>query len=199
MEKLGEGSVGSARAGDSEPLNPNNRDAEIIIANDGSYTVGDSEGVNPAEIERDVDSGGENKPRKNRRGRKKGGKNRPKEREQTGQKTAPLPISVPRLEAVLLSIHEMIAGFGKLPYMKISGDEAHALAEAMAAVAKHYPQLQVPEKLLDWGNLATWIATIYGPRVAILSLNLKSSGNAAPAEKQPRASMTPAFEMPMTP
>lgn len=84
--------------------------------------------------------------------------------------------------------------------MKLSDEEGHKLAEAMAAVARHYPQLQMPEKVLDWGNLATWMATIYGPRAALLSLQIKGAGNAAPAEAQPKpATMHPPFEMPLTP
>lgn len=72
----------------------------------------------------------------------------------------------------------MGAGFLKVPELQIDSTEAKVLAEAVDAVQKYY-DWDASEETIIWVNLVGALITVYGPRVAILTMkhNQKKATN----------------------
>lgn len=76
---------------------------------------------------------------------------------------------------MLYSLHLGVAALTQQPLLALSEPESAALAEAVAIVADQYDWLQVVSPaVIAWGNLGKVVATIYGPRVAMISAARKS-------------------------
>lgn len=45
------------------------------------------------------------------------------------------------------------------------------LAEASAGVLRHYPSVEMPAQMIDWGMLGMALATVYGPRFIAMRNN----------------------------
>jgi len=90
-----------------------------------------------------------------RRGRKPGSRNSPKA----------VPANIDAIEALLFSVHQMLAFGTGVPELAIEQAEAHSVAAAYVQVARHYPILQQSEKVLDWGGLLSALGMVYGTRL----------------------------------
>lgn len=66
----------------------------------------------------------------------------------------------------------MLAAALQAPEIAITTDEAAAVADAVAKVARHY-DAGLSDKAADWGNLALVAGAVYGPR--ILAYRYRSS------------------------
>lgn len=91
------------------------------------------------------------------------------------------------IESVLLSVHAMLAVSISAPEIAIDKDEAKAMSDAIAEVAKHYP-MQIDPKTLAWANLASCAAIVYGPRA--YSIRVRRREEAEVARRQ-RAATDP--------
>lgn len=89
---------------------------------------------------------------------------------------------------MLYSTHMILAAALKTPEVALEKDEAKALAEATAEVAKHYPTAISPVTIA-WVNLATCVGLTYVPRVYMIS---KRNADKKPARPKPQQSPTPA-------
>lgn len=89
------------------------------------------------------------------------------------------PFSVDGVSAILLSIHQMLAGFTHLPELEIEPSEAARMAEALKGVADQY-DVKPTEKSLAWINLATAASMVYGTRIFAFRMRMA-------AEKAERA------------
>lgn len=67
----------------------------------------------------------------------------------------------------------------KAPELQLSEEEAAQYAKAVASVGRHY-DMGASAKTLDWFNLGTTMASIYGVRVMAIAVRRKS-GRPAPA------------------
>lgn len=115
---------------------------------------------------------GPGEPERRRRGRKPGSRN------SSPKKAAALDIN--GLELMLFSTHAMLAALTSTEELGIDKDEAKTLAEAAAAVGRHY-DMNVPAKTVDWYNLIMVAGTVYGPRISFLIS--KGRNRRAPAPK----------------
>lgn len=66
---------------------------------------------------------------------------------------------------MLLAVHTGLAAFLTVPEIALTPPEAKAVALAAANVARHYPTFSSSQKVVDWGMLASTLATVYGPRI----------------------------------
>jgi len=109
-------------------------------------------------------------------------------------------ISVSGLEAILLSFHGMAAAALKAPELALEKDEAHALAEAAAAVASYYPTTIDP-KTLAWINLGTAAVVCYGPRMYMIAARVREERMATAKQQAPapQSSAQPSNVVPIDP
>lgn len=82
------------------------------------------------------------------------------------------PLSVDGVSAILVSVHTILAAFIKVPELALDPREADEMAKAAANVARHY-DVSASVKTLDWVNLATTCATVYGTRIYAARLRMK--------------------------
>jgi hypothetical protein len=69
----------------------------------------------------------------------------------------------------LLAVHLGLSGLTKHPEFALSPEEAKALAEAGARVARHYDFVQT-QKAMDWAALGMVAASLYGPRLMTVAI-----------------------------
>jgi hypothetical protein len=67
----------------------------------------------------------------------------------------------------LLSIHLYAATHWRAPELELAPEEAKRLADASAAVARHYPMMS-SQKTADWSMLAMCATSVYAPRAAAI-------------------------------
>ncbi len=91
-----------------------------------------------------------------RRGRKPGSTN--KKASQNFQ------LETDAISAILLSTHQMLSVYSKIPELEIDVDESEKLAKGIANVARHY-DTKVSAKALDWYYLIQVLVLIYGTRL----------------------------------
>lgn len=68
----------------------------------------------------------------------------------------------------------MLAAVAKIPELQCEHVETKALAEAVAEVAKHYPQQVIDPVTLAWFNLTLVAGTFYGSRVIVMRERMKA-------------------------
>lgn len=79
------------------------------------------------------------------------------------------------LEAILLSLHTMVAGITHTPELSLDATEAKKIAEDLANVSKLFP-INITEKQLAVSNLCMTLAGVYGTRViAIRARHIKEA------------------------
>ena len=66
------------------------------------------------------------------------------------------------------------------PEMEIDKDEADILTQSLLKVSRHYPNVAIPAKTLDWLNLMGVVGACYGGRV----MRIKERKKKERAEKQ---------------
>jgi hypothetical protein len=131
-------------------------------AGDGSITI-DPASVGNARGDGNDDNAGDGQSRK-RRGRKPGSANKSK---------AAVPRDIDAIEALLLSVHSLLAL--RVEELALDKAEARALAEGYSNVARHYPLLAKSEKVIDWGNLLMALSIVYGPRAVAIRNRLSAA------------------------
>lgn len=94
---------------------------------------------------------------KRKRGRKAG----------SGNSAKAGPINLNGLEAILVSMHTMMAAATSSPELVLDKDEASAITAAIAGVAEQYP-MTIDPKALAWANLVMAATMVYGPRVYLI-------------------------------
>jgi hypothetical protein len=67
----------------------------------------------------------------------------------------------------LLSIHLYAATHWRSPELELDPAEAKRLADASAAVARHYPMMR-SQKTADWSMLAMCATSVYAPRAVAI-------------------------------
>ena len=77
-------------------------------------------------------------------------------------------LALASIERILLSIHFGLSVVSKSPELELTQEEAKAYAESVAMVARHY-DVGASAKTLDWFNLGTTMAAIYGMRVMMIA------------------------------
>jgi hypothetical protein len=127
----------------------------------GSGPAGDVSGA--LDPDTGIATGGDGTPARRGRGRPPGsGK-------ASGSPKKAVPLNVNGVEKILIAIHAGVATFTHNPELALSDDEAKALAQATADVAKHYPDLPVVDpKWQAWGALAFVAFMIYRGKVTTL-------------------------------
>ena len=110
-----------------------------------------------------------------RRGRKPGSRNSPKA----------VPANIDAIEALLYSVHQMLAFGTGVAELSIEHEEAHSVAAAYVQVARHYPVLQQSEKVLDWGGLLSALGMVYGTRLYAMRMKPRPAKPAQP-QAQPK-------------
>lgn len=150
---------------------------------DGGTAGGDGDDFDPA-IHEGRDKRNADGSYRRKRGRKAGAGS-------AAKSTA--PISVSGIEAVLVSMHGIMAAAIKVPELALAETEAAALAAAVAEVSRHYP-MTIDPKTLAWFNLAGCAATIYGPRIYLAKARIS---NERAARKSANGSATVGVNMVM--
>lgn len=67
----------------------------------------------------------------------------------------------------------MAAAALQFPDFVISPEEAHQIAATGAAVLEHYPQFDVPAKMVAWTNFLGVVGFVYGSRAYAYSRHRK--------------------------
>lgn len=138
------------------------------------------------------DGTGSGEPVVRKRGRPKGSSNSPKKK---------ASVDLAGIEALLMSVHTMMAAAMKAPEMALDPKEAEALASAISTVQEHYPVSWAP-KTMAWLNLGMVAGGIYGPRIFVLAAKRKPKATPAapvimPMPKSPeKAAAVPAGTTP---
>lgn len=152
------------------------RDASGTIIIDPAAIVGPGSGSDDATA---------GQPEKKRRGRKPGSTNK-----SSGSK-AQSSLDVNGVEALLFSMHNLLATVSNTQELALDKTESKMLAEGVANVARHY-DLGATQKSIDWANLIQCVGLIYGTRIyAIRSRVQKERRDAAAA-----SSMTSVHHVP---
>jgi hypothetical protein len=102
-----------------------------------------------------------------KRGRKPGQKNGEGKSTASGLTQKTLAVSANAIESALFSIH-LLLSHAISPHLALEKDEAKALGDAVANVAKHYPIMRAADKTMAWYALIICVATIYGPRIMVM-------------------------------
>jgi len=100
------------------------------------------------------------------------------------------------VESLLLGIHLGLAHLLEIKELELEKEEAKALADAVAAVARHYDLPDLPQKTVDWVNLFIVLGSIYAPRI----MAYKNRSHARVTKKEavvPPASEAPASFKPL--
>lgn len=84
------------------------------------------------------------------------------------------------LESLLLAVHLGLSGLTKHPEFALQPEEAKALAEAGARVARHYDFVQT-QKAMDWAALGMVAASLYGPRLMAVAMQPRTPRRPPPA------------------
>lgn len=136
-------------------------------------------GGNPGSDAADSHGGGSGNDGKQYAGAKRGRK--PGQKNGTGKAAqGNSTVSISGLEKSLIGIHTALAALTKSPEFNIDKDEARAIAEASANVARHY-NATINPKMADWFALIGCLGAIYGPRFVAMVRNRKGGKrNAAP-------------------
>lgn len=95
-------------------------------------------------------------------GRRRGGKKGPRK-----------AAKAENLEALLLSIHGMLAAFTGVEELGLAEEESKKLSEAIARVQKLYDYKWISDEAAAWGNLVIAAGGIYGPRYMAIRLRQK--------------------------
>ena len=96
-----------------------------------------------------------------------------------------------------MGIHQMLAAVTKVPELALEKAEASALAGSAAEVAKYYPAALMSPKSMAWTGLASTVAMVYLPRLAIIRMRVAEArgGKVVPIEPAdlPGAPLSGAF------
>lgn len=156
--------VGSVIVEDAGESNNDDRESEsddlgTVEDNDGSVSKFiDPETVSGTGSGTGSDSGSETGKR---RGRPRGSKNGKQKRTATeAQKT---------VATLLFSTHQMLAMHLKVEELALDETEAEKLATCINDVASHYDTPLLDEKTWAWLHLGFAAATIYGPRIIVIT------------------------------
>ena len=114
-------------------------------------------------------------PGPKKRGRKPGSTNVNSSTKKTG-------VDVVGIEALLFSIHTMLAAATATPELSLSREESNQLALAISNVSRHYA-INASAKAVDWSNLLLTLGAIYGSRIIILRLKAQSGKKSHEPEK----------------
>lgn len=105
--------------------------------------------------------------RRERRGRPAGGKNK---KRSSGNRDEEAPENISKL---LLSLHQMLAGFLDIPELLLNEKEAESMGEAIAEVEALYADVSfVSPEVRAWGRLITASAMVYWPRYKVIKMRL---------------------------
>lgn len=101
------------------------------------------------------------------------------------------------IEATLLSIHMMLAV--RVPEMAIEPSEAKLMAEAIARVSRHYPQVSavITGKISDHIALFTAFSAVYGTRLLAIKKRMDDAKN-VPQNAPNVVTLTPNSNQPFT-
>lgn len=114
-------------------------------------------------------------------------------------KSKAIPLNISGIEGLLCGLHLGLASFLDYPGMALEPAEAHNLAEALANVQRHYPQLNMAAKTIDHINLVIALGGVYGSRIRGYKNRKKGGDNVVPLSPVPRAEppTPPAFVAPV--
>ncbi len=73
------------------------------------------------------------------------------------------------IEKMLMGIHFTLATMTKNPELILQDAEAKMISESAASVMRHYDVPEVPEKMMDWGNLLVSLYLVYTPRICAIA------------------------------
>jgi hypothetical protein len=104
-------------------------------------------------------------------------------------------INASGMEQLLLGIHTTLYHATKAPEWELGKEEAHAVAEAYAEAAKHYPMLNIDPKHAAVINLGTTLSIVYGSRVMAFRMRKAMERGARP-QRVNTAPVTPAQPAP---
>lgn len=105
--------------------------------------------------------------RRERRGRPAGGKNK---KRSSGTRDEEAPENISKL---LLSLHQMLAGFLDVPELLLSKEEAESMGEAIAEVEALYADVSfVSPEVRAWGRLITVSVMTYWPRYKVIKMRM---------------------------
>ncbi len=168
-----------AKNGGNESANANDGFGDIAIIDPGSIDGGAADDGNdtPGSV---ADGGGTGEPARKRRRRRtrdeieRDGGNAGTERSAPPRRETQTQVkaNIDTTTAVLLSIHQMLAGIAQRPEILINEDQAKALATAAAHVQSFYPS-KANAKALAWANLAMIAGAVYGPKVVAIMQSQK--------------------------
>jgi hypothetical protein len=72
-------------------------------------------------------------------------------------------VDIGGIEALLFSVHTMLASSTQVPELLLAPEEAHQIATALANVQRHYA-IEASAKAVDWANLMMVVGAVYGTR-----------------------------------
>jgi len=98
------------------------------------------------------------------------------------------PLDLSTLNALLFSVHGLLAAVSKTPELALDEEESKRLANATAKVMELY-NIEVSKKALAWSHFAMTAGSIYAPRVLAIQIRSKT-------EKQKRQPQPQNFAMP---
>lgn len=84
----------------------------------------------------------------------------------------------------LLTVHELAAVLLKIPEVEIDEMEALALAKALLAVQRCYPQIDISAHALAWVGLIAACGRVYVPHFAAYKIRVKTEAGQRPAKMQ---------------
>ncbi len=163
-------------AGNSEPINPG--DSVGSGSESGGAGIPDSIGgipvADPSSVGPDVggsaDSGSQ--PPKRGRGRPPGSGAGKSASAKPGKEKA-VPPNVSGIEKILYTIHLGVSEFAGIPELQIDRSESKLLAESLAELSSHYNFAPDP-KVMAWVAMFGALGTVYGPRIAAMTVRKKT-------------------------
>lgn len=156
--------------------------AEFTLPDRGTDRVNASSDINGIPIE-SADSeqytGGRNRDGSSRRkpGRKPGWN-----RGDTGDKKGSDRKGLPSLDitaGAIKGVHDLSSVLLHCEELELDDAEAEKIASALIALAKYYPEVDVPGKYIAWFNLLTTMGKVYMPKVATYKIRKKNEKSAA--------------------
>ena len=138
--------------------------------------------IDPRTIDAEREANAAGEPVRKRRGR-------PKRSETAGsQEKTKSPISLKAepvndpdtIAATLMLTHSGLAFAFRTPELEIDKQEADVLTQSLLKVSRHYPNVAMPAKTLDWMNLIGVLGACYGGRIVRIKERKKKDN----AEKQ---------------
>ena len=138
------------------------RDSAKSTKNDGGPSVIDPKTIKAGSGSADSETG------KRGRGRPKGSaKASGSEKVAAGIPLKAEPVNDPEtIAATLMLTHSGLSFALKAPELEIDKQEADVLTASLLKVSRHYPNVAIPAKTLDWLNLLGVVGACYGGRFA---------------------------------